>query len=271
MELEIKFEGGLDGHFTEYKSLSPPETSHHHSALEFNLVMRGYGEYILDDKRYQLPPYSIVWLFPKQEHILTNISPDLILTVAVFDRKRVLPLCNDGTYKALRRLKPAGHFCRQLSVAQAHHLNNLMHELNKQKESCSTYNHGVAYLLLSAWDFFQSSQSAHTEFRTLDTPIIKAIKMLQKEDPPDSLEELASHCGISSGLLSKMFKKQLGTSLPNFRNRLRLKRFLNLSKQHDRIDMLHLALEAGFGSYAQFHRVFTESMQCSPAEWKQSR
>ncbi len=50
----------------------------------------------------------------------------------------------------------------------------------------------------------------------------------------------------------------------DFRNRIRLGRFFNLYGTGQRHTMLHAALEAGFGSYPQFHRVFKRELGCSP-------
>ena len=56
-------------------------------------------------------------------------------------------------------------------------------------------------------------------------------------------------------------------TLVDFRNRQRLQRFLRLYGRGRRVSILDAALEAGFGSYPQFHRVFKDQMGCGPAEY----
>jgi transcriptional regulator GlxA family with amidase domain len=63
-----------------------------------------------------------------------------------------------------------------------------------------------------------------------------------------------------------LFKQQTGIALVDFRNRQRVEKFLALYRTGQRMTMLEAALEAGFGSYPQFHRVFKRVTGRSPAE-----
>ena len=71
-------------------------------------------------------------------------------------------------------------------------------------------------------------------------------------------------------LLDGLFKQQAGISLTAFRQRKCLERFLRLYGRGARYTLLQAALEAGFGSYAQFHRVFGSVMRLSPAAYRRS-
>ena len=62
------------------------------------------------------------------------------------------------------------------------------------------------------------------------------------------------------------FKQQTGIALVDFRNRQRVERFLGIYGTGQRLTMLQAAFEAGFGSYAQFHRVFKRVTGISPGE-----
>ena len=59
---------------------------HSHAELEFNLVLRGRAAYVVDDARYDLGRGSSIWLFPAQQHLLINQSPDFEMWIAVFRR-----------------------------------------------------------------------------------------------------------------------------------------------------------------------------------------
>jgi AraC-like DNA-binding protein len=54
-------------------------------------------------------------------------------------------------------------------------------------------------------------------------------------------------------------------SISRFRNQQRLHRFLYLYGRGQRTTALAAALGAGFGSYAQFYRVFREEVGRSPS------
>jgi transcriptional regulator GlxA family with amidase domain len=89
-------------------------------------------------------------------------------------------------------------------------------------------------------------------------------------DPSLSSEEIASRLGVTLGRLSRAFKSELGMSLVEHRNRLRLDRFTRLLGSGPR-NLLDTALEAGFGSYAQFHRVFRALRHSTPREYVRQR
>jgi len=69
---------------------------------------------------------------------------------------------------------------------------------------------------------------------------------------------------MSPGHLTRSFKRHAGSSIVEYRNELRLARFLS---QATRQGLLEAALGAGFGSYAQFHRVFRARFGKSPRQY----
>ena len=76
--------------------------------------------------------------------------------------------------------------------------------------------------------------------------------------------QLASRFGISDGHLARVFKSETGVSLVQFRNRIRLQRFFRIINEGGE-SLLEAALRAGFGSYAQFHRVFRSELGTTPS------
>ena len=77
---------------------------------------------------------------------------------------------------------------------------------------------------------------------------------------------LASAC---DGRLSRLFHRQTGVALVAFRSRQRVQRFLRLYGPGRAVSVSEAALDAGFGSYPQFYRVFKDQMGCSPTEHRQ--
>jgi transcriptional regulator GlxA family with amidase domain len=84
--------------------------------------------------------------------------------------------------------------------------------------------------------------------------VARAAQMLA-DDPSLSAADLAAHLQVSAGSLARVFKSERGISIVRYRNQLRLERFLDLMDGGG-ISLGDAALAAGFGSYAQFHRVF---------------
>ncbi len=71
--------------------------------------------------------------------------------------------------------------------------------------------------------------------------------------------------GLSPSHLSRLFKAQTGVSITRFRNQRRLERFRALYGDGRRTTALAAALDAGFGSYAQFYRVVRAETARSPS------
>jgi len=99
-------------------------------------------------------------------------------------------------------------------------------------------------------------------------PLIREVTQLLGRDPTLTCDSLATQVHMSAGQLARTFKRYTGTSIVEHRNELRLARFLG------RVDtqasnLLGAALEAGFGSYAQFHRVFRARFGQTPREYLQ--
>ena len=84
--------------------------------------------------------------------------------------------------------------------------------------------------------------------------LAKAVRMLA-DDPSLSGGDLAANLQVSPGRFARVFKQEMGVSLVRYRNQIRLERFVKLMDA-GRSSMHEAARAAGFGSYAQFHRVF---------------
>jgi AraC-like DNA-binding protein len=94
-------------------------------------------------------------------------------------------------------------------------------------------------------------------------PIVKKVMRALAVDPTLTCDALAEKVHLSAGRLARTFKKETSMSVVEYRNEVRLARLL------DRLDapgdnLLQAALDAGFGSYAQFHRVFRARFRQSP-------
>ena len=97
-----------------------------------------------------------------------------------------------------------------------------------------------------------------------------AAAALLTEDPTLEASEIARRLQVSVGWFARVFKAEMGLSLVEYRNRLRLDRFAVLLDR-GRTNLLEAALAAGFGSYAQFHRVFRALRHMTPREYLHSR
>jgi len=92
-----------------------------------------------------------------------------------------------------------------------------------------------------------------------------AVRMLT-DDPSLRGGDIAEKIGVSLSRFARVFKSDMGVSLVEFRNQLRLERFLSLVDSGGS-NLLESAYAAGFGSYSQFHRVFRDLRGKSPRDY----
>jgi AraC-like DNA-binding protein len=100
--------------------------------------------------------------------------------------------------------------------------------------------------------------------------VITATVAMLAKDPAMGGKQIAAKLDLSLSRLARVFKAEMGMSLVEYRNRLRLDRFAVLLDK-GRTNLLEAALAAGFGSYAQFHRVFRALRRMTPREYLHRR
>jgi AraC-like DNA-binding protein len=98
---------------------------------------------------------------------------------------------------------------------------------------------------------------------------LRAVRLLAK-DPTLTGKEIAERLDISLSRLARVFKSEMGMSLVEYRNRLRIERFTAIVGA-GHANLLEAALAAGFGSYAQFHRVWRAFRGATPREYVRAR
>lgn len=254
-----------DGRLWHHQTRGATHRPHHHTEVEFNLITHGTAAYLVGDRRYDLRPGTLVWLFPEQDHVLLDQSPGLTLWIGVFRPALLHRACTDVRNAPLLADDPAEHFCRRIGDADARRLETLCAEVTAVGDDTDHYNVGLAYVLLACWAAYGRAEDGPTP-ADVHPAVEQAVRLLRDETDALTLDQLSRHCGLSPSRLSRLFARQTGVSLVDFRNTQRLERFLRLYGQGRRLSLTEAALEAGFGSYPQFHRIFKQRLGYGPAE-----
>ncbi len=236
---------------------------HRHEGLEFNLVVSGRGHYEVDGKRYALGVGSLLWLYPEQNHHAEERTADFEMWIVVLLPELIDRTCSSGSHAALRSGMPGGEQCRVIDWRDTRRLDQELARI-RQSSSVDLRKAGLAYSLLDAWEAFDGSGARTSD--SIVSPEVRASMRLLSQDPAMSRETLAQRVGISPAALSRQFAEQLGVNLVTYRQRLRLEHFVELACE-GRLTLLDACFRSGFGSYAQCHRVFQETMGCSPRDY----
>jgi AraC-like DNA-binding protein len=187
-----------------------------------------------------------------------------MMWVAVFRPQLVQPY--DGEDRVLTGDNPTGYWNRVLNNTSHRALSEQFKTLHDTNWSDSHYDLGLAWLLVSCRKAFDEAQTG-VEGDSVHPSVSKAAHALRHEGANWNLEQLARHSGASASWLSRLFQQQMGVSLTEFRNRRRFEKFSELYGRGHQRTLSQAAFEAGFGSYAQFHRVAQSLTGLSPRDW----
>ncbi|MEX0325284.1 MAG: helix-turn-helix domain-containing protein [Puniceicoccaceae bacterium] len=288
LKLGPEYEGFL--FLAESRHNPPVLKSHRHVELELNLVTQGSVTYVISGHRYTFPRGSMLWIFPAQEHQLVDRTPDAKYYVTVFKPGLIERSCKGEMYAPLKQesIEGEGVMSKVLQVEMYDLVLRTMdvlmegslepEVLNREAgfgyESEFRYEHGdpdalnagLRHLLVHCWKIFQSDGSGSSAIK-LHPSVAKALSLISDEGLFLSLSEIADRCGISETYLSRLFKDQVGVPLNHYRNSARLRTFMETYRQPPRKTILECVYAAGFGSYAQFYKVFMKTFGCGPREY----
>ena len=220
----LKLPANLDGMAWRYANPAGANRRHHHAELELNLVTRGAGTYLLGNRQYQIRRGDLLWLFPAQEHVLIEQTPDFEMWIVVFRRRLIKRSCrrsrvdSPATAQLLRRHLPSP------AATGSRALRGTLRAARRIASEPGLLNAGLAYALLHAWKCFD--HAGEVPERSLHPAVERTASLLLSDENSYSLPQLSRKAGLSPSRLSRLFKQQTGLSIVEFRNRQRMQRFL---------------------------------------------
>jgi len=103
------------------------------------------------------------------------------------------------------------------------------------------------------------------ESKPQKSPLVQRIVLAIDQSLPLRGHQLAREFGVSPGHLARAFKREMGISLVDYRNKKRIERFHEaMQRPGSDCSLKEAALAAGFGSYAQFHRIHHKFVGSAP-------
>jgi methylphosphotriester-DNA--protein-cysteine methyltransferase len=228
------------------------DIDHWHEDVEFDLIVRGGVTYALDDQVYVATPGTLIWLVPGQRHKMVR-SPNLELWVVMFRPTLLKP-----SWLADLAAQPS----RMISSHELIDLDRLLSQVAQDSNEADAYNAGVSYVVMRA--LRASRDRPPASLKPMHPAVARALLLMRQNDA-SSLSELAAAAGVAAPYLSRLLMEHTGRSFVDWRNRIRLDRFMQGYRPG--ANLLSAALDAGFGSYTRFHHIFTEIVGCPPSDW----
>jgi AraC-like DNA-binding protein len=263
--------------------------SHRHAELELNVVVEGTCSYVMNGQRFTFSQRTLLWLFPKQEHHLVDRSDNLQLYIAVFKPSLIERSCHLPEFQGLKhepqehdkilstRLDPKTFdlICKNMDFLMEGSLDSdilnreagygAASDFQFEHRDPDTLNAGLHYLLLLCWRAQLAGKAAQQSI-ALHPAVRRALKILSESNRDQDLDQLAAACGASKSYLSRTFHLQVGVPINRYRNSLRLARFFEHYRCSCGQSLTDAVYAAGFGSYAQFYKVFIQAYGQGPRE-----
>ena len=236
-----------------------------HAELVVLHALSGEARYLIDGKVHTLQAGSLLWAFSGQAHVLLSDSDDFDMWVFLLSERILTPelraLPNMPQLAVTEREGPVAP--RSLSAQGSRELEAIADGLGASADA-PIQAVGLRWWLARAWHHWQIASSGR--FTAVHPAVDRAVRAIQ-DDPASHLATIARHSGLSAGRLGRLFREQTGRSIVDFRTELKLERVERTMRENPRADLLHAALDAGFGSYSQFYRAFRHRYRVSPRQY----
>lgn len=214
---------------------------HFHQEPELNLITFGSAVFGIGDARVTAERGDVLLFHPGQDHVLLSASSDLGLFAVALQPELAAHACTSLSHARSR----ACH----LTDAETDHASDLL-------AAAGSLSAGSEASVLGDWFAAVRARSATTH--VLSRHVLERVRA----DPEATGGALGAALGADLSALSRHFHDDLGLRFVEYRARLRLIAFIGLVDAGSSLS--RAALDAGFGSYAQCHRVFSGTLGCSP-------
>ena len=215
-----------------------------HAELVVLFPVSGRARYFIDGHVVPLRPGALLFAWAGQAHFLISDAPDFDMWVALVSARFAATVPG---FPAVDQDDPAE--ARGVTLNGARELEALSQTLHETHDA-SQLGLGLGWWLHRAWTHWKDARAQSP--RALHPAVDRAARLL-RADPDMPVGDLARAAGLSPGRLGKVFRAEMGQGLVAFRTAERLAR-VAMSVRVEGLALLPAALEAGFGSYAQFYR-----------------
>ena len=145
---------------------------------------------------------------------------------------------------------------------------------------CAEFRQGVSPLdrlrLINQFFTVLLSLAAATGEQLLETKhlspaLVKLTRFVEENYPaPLSLETLSKEFSLSKQYIMRLFREQLGITVTQYINEVRLRKSLELLSFHS-LSVSEVAYAVGFSGIYYFDRVFKKAYAITPTEFQRSR
>lgn len=251
---------------------------HHHPQLELTLIVKGHGTRLVGDCFGEFAPGDLVLLGPSLPH--TWISEPSIATPVVaiyvhFNREDLGEWDESADLDHLLRRSRRGlsfssnleepRTLLQRAADETGRLRHMIHFLDSLAALAEETESGTP-ITSAAYERSMRSprpSSPRTESR------LEIVHSMITDSYPQSLDFslVAERAGMSEAGFSRFFKRATGRTFTRYVQEVRIAEACRLLGETE-FTVTYIAHTSGFGSLAQFNRIFRGLKGCTPSEWR---
>ena len=227
----------------------------HHEVVALH-ALAGTMRYLIDGRILTVGPRTVLWAFSDQTHMLLAESADFDMWVVVLSRELIAPpgpvppTVSAGLPHGAFTLAPDDH--AELAAIAAGAVAD---------DTLSWRSAGLRWWAMRAWNLCRGAAPAVGA--QTHPAVQRAIEAIEAE-PAQPLAAIAATAGLGLPRLTQVFRKEIGETPAHYRTRCRLRRVDQTMADTGAPGLLTAALDAGFGSYAQFYRTFVAARGMGP-------
>lgn len=241
---------------------------HWHENFELLFVVSGILNLTVEEDRFRLSSGDMVLINTNQEHGYEG-TENLVLGRFVISYNKVRELlgvnhvlfwCNSTTdrneaYDSLRRV-----------IAKI--FNQSLNHDGRNKLYLSSLYYQMLYILAENFTLFSNEKHTDEKKEKSDNRISEIFAYIRNNYQQNiSLEDIADHLYLSTTYVSKYIKRKCGINFTALVNSVRLSHAME-DMLYSEQSIMKIALDNGFSSVAAFNKLFKDTYELTPSEFR---
>ncbi|MBP3360727.1 MAG: helix-turn-helix domain-containing protein [Clostridia bacterium] len=260
----------------EYKSAKTNKTvNHFHKTYELYYLMGGSRIFIIDNKTLNILPGSIVLVSPYTSHQIMNASETTYKAFIVTFTLNTLSVNRHYKFKNPNSFLQNNYSLIPLSKNDQNIYKSYVEKiLAEMHDKHAEYDLAIYGIFLQMLSFCQRNYDAQSEdllssplVPARSDPVIRYINEHYREKL--SLTRLSEIFYVSPSYLSRSFKKDIGISLVEYINSVRIQKAITMLVSSN-CSVVQVAKRCGFTSTQNFNRVFKQITGSPPSFYKKN-
>ena len=251
---------------------------HRHSRFEIVHIRKGQGIYTVNGKNFSIKPDDVFVFSSNEQHCITDVSESLEFVNLHFEPRffwgsRFESFSDSGMFfhhskDFCCRLSRESEYTKKISSLIEEILQETTDKKEEYKMMARSRLTDIIILLIREFgynDVDEGSKKNSSNVKAVKSAMDFVAKHLTSEI---TLEQIASHVGMSRSRLSTVFKETMGITLWDYVTEKRIDLCLQKLEHFPEKSMLDIALECGFNNTANFNKAFKKQTGGTPKDFK---